>query len=330
MNILLTGVAGFIGYHVTQQLLSEGYSVTGVDNLNDYYSVSLKKARLQKLSNPSFSFHHGDICDIDFMRGVFSTSRPECVIHLAAQAGVRYSILNPFEYIRTNITGFSVVIELAKQLSISHLIYASSSSVYGGNTSFPFHEADISDSPLSLYAATKKSNELIAHSYSHLFNLPTTGLRFFTVYGPWGRPDMALYLFAEAIRNGDELQIYNNGNMIRDFTYIDDVVSAVTRLVPRPPPVARHTTESTLGLPFRVFNVGNSNPVSLLSYIEQLEISMGTTARKCFLGLQPGDVARTASNCDSLEQLIGPISHTPISLGVDKFVQWFNYYKANE
>ena len=333
MNILLTGVAGFIGYHLADSLLSEGHVVTGVDNLNSYYSVNLKKTRLDRLSkHPKslFSFHYGDICDVDFMQDIFNASRPTCVINLAAQAGVRYSLIDPFEYIRTNLTGFSVVIELSKQYEVSHFLYASSSSVYGGNDSFPYRETDSTDSPLSLYAATKKSNELIAHSYSHLFDLPTTGLRFFTVYGPWGRPDMALYLFADAIRNGKELEVYNNGNMLRDFTYIDDVVSAVSRLAPTPPPIVARSAGESKGAPFRVFNVGNSNPVQLMNYIRQLEISMGMVAQKRLLGLQPGDVQQTASNCDALEELIGPLGHTSITEGVEKFVQWFNSYNSHD
>lgn len=331
---LVTGAAGFIGMHVCLMLLDRGDIVIGLDNLNDYYDISLKQHRLSRLaSRNSFVFHRLDICHRDAIEDIFMISKPTHVIHLAAQAGVRYSLTNPHAYINSNITGFMNILESCRHNSVEHLVYASSSSVYGSNTSLPFSEHQNVDHPLSLYAATKKSNELMAHTYSHLFNLPTTGLRFFTVYGPWGRPDMALFLFAKSIYAGIPINVFNHGQMIRDFTYIDDIVEGIIRVadLPATPNDLYDPTNpdsATSCAPYRIFNIGNNQPIKLIKYIEALESSIGLKAIKNLLPMQPGDVEATAANTDLLKDWVNFKPNTPVSLGVDEFVKWYrDYYK---
>jgi UDP-glucuronate 4-epimerase len=336
MRVLITGAAGFIGMHTTLKLLARGDEVIGVDNLNDYYEVSLKEARLARLQlHPNFSFHQIDIADRSEMEALFADVRPTRVINLAAQAGVRYSLTNPHAYIDANIQGFINILEGCRHNAVEHLVYASSSSVYGGNTKLPFSEHHNIDHPVSLYAATKKANELMAHTYSHLFGLPTTGLRFFTVYGPWGRPDMALFLFTKAILENEPIDVFNNGDMIRDFTYVDDIVEGVVRLLDRPaePDPTFNSDEpdpATGNAPYRVFNIGNNQPTRLMDYIAAIEKSLGTEARKNFLPMQPGDVKSTAADTTSLEEWVKFRPNTPVDLGVSRFIGWYlDYYRIN-
>jgi UDP-glucuronate 4-epimerase len=336
MTILLTGVAGFIGMHCAERLLARGDTLIGVDNINDYYDVGLKKDRLKRLeAHPRFRFERLDIANREAVAGLFAEVRPEKVINLAAQAGVRYSLTNPHAYIDANIQGFLNILEGCRLHSVRHLVYASSSSVYGGNTRLPFSESDPVDHPVSLYAATKKANELMAHTYSHLYGLPTTGLRFFTVYGPWGRPDMALFLFTRAILEGQPIEVFNGGEMTRDFTYIDDIVEGVVRLLDRPaePDPAFDSDNpdpATSSAPYRVFNIGNSSPVRLLDYIGAVEKSLGTAARKNLLPMQPGDVQSTAADTDKLENWVSFRPATPVETGVSRFIDWYmDYYRVN-
>ncbi len=333
MKILLTGVAGFIGMHVALPLLARGDEVVGIDNLNDYYDVNLKAARLAQLtSHPNFRFVPMDVADAPAMATLFSTESFDRVIHLAAQAGVRYSLLNPHAYIQSNLLGFANVLEGCRHGSIEHLVYASSSSVYGGNTKLPFSEQDNVDHPVSLYAATKKSNELMAHSYSHLYGLPATGLRFFTVYGPWGRPDMAPMLFARAILAGKPIDVYNQGKMMRDFTYIDDIAEGVVRVLDQPATAnpaydAARPDAGSSQAPWRVFNIGNNQPIQLMVFIEALETALGKTALKNFLPMQPGDVPATYADTSALDAWVGFKPNTEVKDGVARFIDWYlDYY----
>jgi UDP-glucuronate 4-epimerase len=332
---LVTGAAGFIGMHTCLRLLSRGDRVIGLDNLNDYYDVSLKRARLARLqSQPGFSFHQLDVADRNGMNTLFLQEMPERVIHLAAQAGVRYSITNPHAYIDSNLLGFTNILEGCRHNGVQHLVYASSSSVYGGNTALPFSEHHNVDHPVSLYAATKKANELMAHTYSHLFGLPTTGLRFFTVYGPWGRPDMALFLFTRAMLAGQPIDVFNHGNMVRDFTFVDDIVEGVIRVADKPAIAnpgfdAACPDPATSSAPYRVFNIGNNQPTPLVEYIQALEKALGITAKKNYLPMQPGDVPATAANTDELDAWVGFKPNTAVQQGVARFVDWYrNYYKV--
>ncbi|MDA9010032.1 NAD-dependent epimerase [bacterium] len=333
MKTLITGAAGFIGMNCALRLLDRGDEVFGIDNLNDYYDVSLKKARLAMLRmHENFKFNKIDISDRDALADLFALLKPDRVIHLAAQAGVRYSLTNPHAYIDANLQGFMNILEGCRHHQIGHLVYASSSSVYGGNETMPFSEHDNIDHPLSLYAATKKANELMAHTYSHLYNLPTTGLRFFTVYGPWGRPDMALFLFANAMLKGNPIDVFNDGKMFRDVTFIDDIVEAVIRVLDKPatPNVnfdALHPDPATSNAPHRVFNIGNGHPTPLMDYIAALELALGVTAKKNFLPMQPGDVLATSADTSELWKWVGFKPDTNVSVGVQKFAEWYlNYY----
>jgi len=334
MKILVTGAAGFIGMHTCKRLLATGDEVVGIDNLNDYYDVNLKQARLNKLlGSPNFVFHKRDVSDAGGMKDLFGRARPQRVVHLAAQAGVRYSLINPQAYVDSNLLGFVNVLEGCRHNNVEHLVYASSSSVYGGNTKFPFSEHDNIDHPVSLYAATKKANELMAHTYSHLFRLPTTGLRFFTVYGPWGRPDMALFLFTKAILDGRPIDVFNHGKMVRDFTFIDDIVEGVVRVADKPAmaePIfdAANPDPSRSNAPYRVFNIGNNQPTPLMDYIEALEDALGKTAQKRFLPMQPGDVPATSANTDELNAWVGFRPGTEVKAGVARFVKWYREYHA--
>ncbi len=333
MKILLTGAAGFIGMTTALRLLARGDQVVGLDNLNDYYPVSLKEDRLKRLTpHDNFKFVKLDVADRVSVAALFEAERFDRVIHLAAQAGVRYSLQNPHAYIDSNIVGFTNILEGCRHTGVKHLVYASSSSVYGGNTKMPFSEHDSVDHPISLYAASKKANELMAHTYSHLFNLPTTGLRFFTVYGPWGRPDMALFLFTRAILEGRPIDVFNHGNMQRDFTYVDDIVEGVIRVLDRiaePNPDYNSSTAdpATSNAPYRIFNIGNNNPVQLLDFIACIEKAVGCPAVKNLLPLQDGDVPATYANTDALNAWVGFVPGTPIESGVERFVKWYrNYY----
>ncbi len=332
MKVLLTGAAGFIGMHVCERLLARGDEVVGVDNLNDYYDVALKEARLARLSpNPRFTLSRLDIADRSGIAELFERERPQRVINLAAQAGVRYSLVNPHAYVDSNVVGFVNILEGCRHAGVEHLVYASSSSIYGGNERMPFSEHDNVDHPVSLYAATKKSNELMAHTYSHLFNLPTTGLRFFTVYGPWGRPDMALFLFAKAILEGRPIDVFNHGRMRRDFTYIDDIAEGVIRVLDLPPAAnpdfdKQAPDPASSWAPYRVFNIGNHQPVELMAYIEALEQALGKTAQKNFLPLQDGDVPATHADTTELNRVTGFAPQTQVIDGVKRFVDWYRSY----
>ena len=335
MKILVTGAAGFIGMTTSLRLLARGDEVVGLDNLNDYYEVSLKENRLKRLTAlPGFRFVKLDVGDRAGMEKLFAEEKFDKVIHLAAQAGVRYSIQNPHAYVDSNLGGFITVLEGCRHNQVQHLVYASSSSVYGGNTRMPFSEHDSVDHPVSLYAATKKANELMAHTYSHLYGLPTTGLRFFTVYGPWGRPDMALFLFTKAILEGRPIDVFNHGNMKRDFTYIDDIVEGVIRVMdrnaaanPEYDPIA--ADPATSNVPYRVFNIGNNNPVQLLDFIGAIENALGMKAEKRLLPLQDGDVPATYANTDLLNDWVGFVPGTSVEDGVGRFVSWYrDYYKV--
>jgi UDP-glucuronate 4-epimerase len=332
VSILLTGAAGFIGYHVAQRLLADGERVIGLDNLSDYYDPALKQARLDRLTpHDAFRFERVDISDRTTMVEVFRRHRPARVVHLAAQAGVRYSIVNPLAYADANLVGFLNVLEGCRHQGVEHLVFASSSSIYGANTRLPFSVHDNADHPLSLYAATKKANELMAHCYAHLYSLPCTGLRFFTVYGPWGRPDMALFLFTRAILEDRPIDVFNEGRMQRDFTYIDDVVEGVVRVLARPPrpdPAwsGDRPDPGTSRAPYRVYNIGNDRPVELLRYIEVLEERLGRTAKKNLLPLQPGDVSVTRADVDDLARDFGYRPQTTVEEGVARFVEWYRSY----
>lgn len=332
MKILVTGAAGFIGMHTALRLLARGDEVVGVDNLNDYYDVRLKEARLARLQeHKGFRFHKLSVEDREGMAALFRDEKPQRVIHLAAQAGVRYSLENPHAYIDANLQGFMNILEGSRHNAVEHLVYASSSSVYGGNTKMPFSEHDNIDHPVSLYAATKKANELMAHTYSHLFRLPTTGLRFFTVYGPWGRPDMALFMFTKAILEGKPIDVFNNGDMVRDFTYVDDIVEGVVRVCDKPATAAEafdpsNPDPATSNAPYRVFNIGNSQPTPLMEYIHALEKAIGREAKKNFLPMQPGDVPATEADTSELEGWVGFRPGTAVAEGVRRFYEWYRAY----
>ncbi len=335
MKILVTGVAGFIGSAVASSLLQRGDEVIGIDNLNDYYDVKLKTDRLALLSGiKSFKFIKMDIADRKDSETLFREELPSRVIHLAAQAGVRYSIQNPHAYINSNLVGFTNILEACRHNKVEHLVYASSSSVYGANTQMPFSVHHNVDHPLSLYAATKKANELMAHTYSYLYRLPTTGLRFFTVYGPWGRPDMSLFLFTKKILAGEPIDVFNNGNHSRDFTYIDDVVKGVIRVTdriasPNPDWNSDKPDPGTSLAPYRLYNIGNHQPVELMRFIEILEQCLGTKAKKNFLPMQAGDVPATYANVDDLIRDVNFSPATPIDMGITRFVEWYHdYYKV--
>ncbi|KIH71412.1 NAD-dependent epimerase [Salinicoccus roseus] len=334
-KILITGTAGFIGSHMAKRLLEEGHAVVGIDNMNDYYDVTLKHDRLEILLEGRLQNYEVDISDTKSVMEIFRSEQPEIVINLAAQAGVRYSIDNPHEYITSNINGFTNILEGCRHHGVEHLIYASSSSVYGANTSKPFSTSDNIDHPLSLYAAPKKANELMAHTYSHLYNLPTTGLRFFTVYGPWGRPDMALFKFTRAMLAGEPIDVYNNGRMMRDFTYIDDIVEAITRLTKHVPAGnAKWSGESpdpaSSQAPYKVYNIGNNAPVRLMAFIEAIESHLGRVAEKHYMPLQPGDVPETYADVTDLYNTIKFKPSTDIDAGVQRFIDWYMKYYSVE
>jgi UDP-glucuronate 4-epimerase len=322
MKVLVTGVAGFIGMHVAQRLLARGDTVIGIDNLNDYYDPALKHARLAQLApHGGFKFELMDIADRLAIASLFEREKFDCVVHLAAQAGVRYSLQNPHAYVDSNLVGFVNVLEGCRHNAVQHLVYASSSSVYGGNTKMPFSESDAVDHPVSLYAATKKANELMAHSYSHLYGLPTTGLRFFTVYGPWGRPDMAYFLFTKAILANQAIDVFNHGDMKRDFTYIDDIVEGVLRVTDR-----AATPLQTSQVPHRVFNIGNHVPVQLLDFIACIEHRLGKTAQKRLLPMQDGDVPATYADMTALSEWVDFSPATSLTQGIEKFINWYASY----
>ena len=334
MKILITGVAGFIGFHVAERLLAQGHVVVGLDNLNDYYEVSIKLARLARIeSRPNFRFIRLDLADRTVMAELFAREKFERVIHLGAQAGVRYSIDNPHAYADANLVGHLNVLEGCRQNGVGHLLYASSSSVYGLNRKTPFSTSDSVDHPVSLYAATKKANELMSHSYAHLYDLPTTGLRFFTVYGPWGRPDMALFKFTQAILAGHPIDVYNQGDMRRDFTYIDDIAEAVVRLMTviptrNPDWTVESGSPAESSAPYRVYNIGNSQPVQLTEFIHELELALGVSAKMNLLPMQPGDVLETSADTSALAAAIGFKPHTPLADGLARFVGWYrDYYR---
>jgi len=329
---LVTGCAGFIGFHLSDRLLKDGHEIIGLDNLNDYYDVSLKNSRLELLQKyNNFSFVKASLEDTDTINKLFQDYEISVVVNLAAQAGVRYSLKNPRAYIDANIVGFLNILEACRNNKVGHLIYASSSSVYGANTKIPFSVHENVDHPVSLYAATKKSNELMAHAYSSLFGLPVTGLRFFTVYGPWGRPDMALFLFTKAILEGESIKVFNHGKMMRDFTYVDDIIEGIVRLIPNKPvpnPVwsGDEPDPGTSYAPYRVYNIGNNSPVELSDFIRILEEKLGKEAIKEYLPLQAGDVPRTYADVDDLMRDVGFKPSTPIEVGIERFVQWYRQY----
>ena len=335
MTILVTGAAGFIGFHTARALLERGDEVVGFDNINDYYDVALKEARLAELAPyERFTFVRGDLADKPSVDGLFAKHRPERVVHLAAQAGVRHSLTHPEEYVASNLVGFANILEACRHGGVEHLVYASSSSVYGANTRTPFSVHDNVDHPLSLYAASKKSNELMAHVYAHLYRIPVTGLRFFTVYGPWGRPDMALFTFVKKILAGQPIDVFNQGHHARDFTYIDDIVEAVVRVTDRiPGPNTDWTGEmpdpSTSSAPYRLYNIGNSQPVQLMDFIAAIETALGRKAEKNFLPMQPGDVLETYADVTDLSTDVAFAPSTPIKEGVQRFVDWYrDYYEV--
>lgn len=332
MKVLVTGAAGFIGMHTVIRLLNDGHEVIGLDNLNDYYDVNLKRARLTHIGAPNqFSFCEGDLADNDAVTELFQSHRPQVVINLAAQAGVRYGLENPHSYIQANVLGFTNVLEACRHYDVENLVFSSSSSVYGLNTSIPFSEASSANHPLALYGATKKANEMMAHSYAHLFGLPCTGLRFFTVYGPWGRPDMALFLFTKAVLAGEPLDVFNHGKMVRDFTYIDDIVEGVVRLVSKPATAdetfdtsAPNPAASTA--PYRLFNIGNGQPTPLMDYIAAIEDATGKKAIMNYLPMQAGDVMTTSADTTLLGDWVGFQPDTPVAEGVARFVAWYRDY----
>jgi len=341
MKILITGTAGFIGFHLTNRLLADGHTVLGVDNINDYYDVKLKKDRLafaginsEKLQDnvpqiseksSRYSFVKADLTNKEVINNLFEAEKPDVAVNLAAQAGVRYSLEYPQTYIDSNITGFLNILEGCRHHGVEHLIYASSSSVYGSNTNMPFSTEDRVDNPVSLYAASKKSNELMAHTYSHLFGIPTTGLRFFTVYGPWGRPDMALFIFTKAMIEGKKIDVYNFGKMSRDFTYVDDIVEGIIRLIPKPPAKSEDKTA-----PYRLFNIGYGSPVKLMDFIHEIEENLGVEADKNLMAIQPGDVPKTWADVDNLFELIDFKPQVSVKEGVKNFIDWYKeYYGVN-
>jgi UDP-glucuronate 4-epimerase len=332
MQILVTGAAGFIGFHLSQRLLSLGHQVIGIDSLNDYYDVKLKQDRLVQLTDrANFTFHKLDLADRDGIEKLFDRYEFDCVINLGAQAGVRYSLQNPRAYLDTNITGFGNILEGCRHHQIGHLVYASSSSVYGANTKIPFSIHDNVDHPISLYAATKKANELMAHTYSHLYQIPTTGLRFFTVYGPWGRPDMAPMLFTKAILAGKPIDVFNYGKMQRDFTYIDDIVEGIMQVmakIPQPNPdwSGNNPDPASSKASYRIYNIGNNQPIELMYFIEVLEKCLGVKAQKNILPIQPGDVPITYADISDLVADVGFKPHTSIEVGVQQFVDWYRAY----
>jgi UDP-glucuronate 4-epimerase len=332
MNILVTGAAGFIGFHLCRRFLADGHTVTGIDNLNDYYSVDLKKDRLALLEPENrFTFVKCDLADRERMQQLFAANTFTHVVNLAAQAGVRYSIKNPLSYVDSNLLGFANVLEGCRHTGVEHLVFASSSSVYGLNTSMPFSVHDNVDHPISLYAASKKSNELMAHSYSYLYNLPCTGLRFFTVYGPWGRPDMALFLFTKAILENKPMQVFNHGRMRRDFTYIDDIIEGVVRVtakIPSPDPSwdPAHPDPGSAPTPYKIYNIGNNNTVELGRFIEVIEEHLGRKGIKEMLPMQPGDVQATYANVDDLMRDVGFKPQTSIEEGIGRFIEWYTDY----
>ncbi|TCD57602.1 capsular biosynthesis protein CpsI [Synechococcus sp. BS56D] len=337
MTVLVTGAAGFIGFHLCRRLLEQGTPVVGFDNVNSYYDSSLKRARIAQLEASStlagipFRLIEADLEDREAVEAAFHHHKPQKVVNLAAQAGVRFSIENPAAYIQSNLVGFGHILEGCRHHGVEHLVYASSSSVYGGNTRMPFSEHHSVDHPMSLYAASKKANELMAHTYSHLYGLPATGLRFFTVYGPWGRPDMALFLFTKAMLAGEPIQLFNNGQMVRDFTYIDDIIESLMRLLEKPaaPDLSfdgANPDPATSWAPHRVFNIGNANPTPLMDYIEALEQALGVTAKKELLPMQPGDVHATAADTSALERWVDFKPNTPVTEGVARFVAWYRQF----
>ncbi len=336
MKILITGAAGFIGFHLSKKLLDQSYQVIGIDNLNDYYDPKLKEARLNILSKyDEFIFHKVDLKDKPAIDSIFETYRPTYVINLAAQAGVRYSIENPYAYVDSNLVGFMNVLEACRNYPVKHLLYASSSSVYGGNKVAPFSTNHNVDHPVSLYAATKKSNELLAHSYSHLYNIPTTGLRFFTVYGPYGRPDMAYFSFTKDILAGNPIKVFNHGKMERDFTYVGDIVEGIEKLIDNTPVANTEWDESkddlsTSFAPYKIYNIGNNNPVQLMRFINALESAIGKEAEKIYMDMQPGDVLRTFADVSDLERDVNFKPSTSIEDGLKKFVTWYKDYYTTE
>ncbi len=332
MTILVTGSSGFIGFHLCKNLILKDELVIGLDNMNNYYDKKLKEKRLGELikisSKSNFEFINANLEDKRALEFLFKKYKPNKVVNLAAQAGVRYSLENPEAYIQSNIVGFSNILEICRNNEIDHLIYASSSSVYGGNRSFPFKENQKVDKPISLYAASKKSNELMAYTYSHLYKIPSTGLRFFTVYGPWGRPDMSLFLFTDAIFNERPIKIFNKGNMVRDFTYIDDIIEGITRIISKPPQTNNLKSQSCINfsqdqVPYKIFNIGNSNPVNLMEFIQTLEETIGRKAKKEFLPMQPGDVMQTLADTTALEEWIDYKPSTSIKKGISEFINWY-------
>jgi UDP-glucuronate 4-epimerase len=331
-TVLITGAAGFIGFHLSQRLLARGDKVIGIDNLNDYYDPNLKQDRLAQLKNQeNFEFYKLDLAERKDISELFVNCQPEKVVNLAAQAGVRYSLKNPHAYVDSNVVGFVNILEGCRHSNVKHLVFASSSSVYGANTKIPFSTHDNVDHPVSLYAATKKANELMAHTYSHLYGLPTTGLRLFTVYGPWGRPDMALFLFTKAILEGRPIDVFNYGQMRRDFTYVDDVVEGIVRVLDKSPQPNPEWSSSapdpaTSYVPYKIYNIGNNNPVELSRFIEVLEKCLGRTAERNLLPLQSGDVPETYADVSDLEKDVGFKPSTPIEVGISRFLEWYRYY----
>lgn len=329
MKILVTGCAGFIGMHTCLRLLEQNIEVVGIDNFSPYYSIELKRARLSKLLKSSnFRLVEDDLVNATKIERNLASWRPDTILHLAAQPGVRYSIENPHVYAQSNLVGFLNVIEWARNWEVKHFIYASSSSVYGGNKRLPFKESDAVSHPVSLYAATKRANELIAHTYSHLYDIPTTGLRFFTVYGPWGRPDMAPFKFVESILQGKSIEIYNYGKQMRDFTYVDDIVESLVRLSEKPPSSRFFTADNSpecheSWAPYRIFNIGNSSPIQLMDFVKTLERALGTEAQKIMKSAQPGDVTATFADTSQLDAWIGYSPSTPLDVGVNQFVKWY-------
>lgn len=337
MKILITGAAGFIGFHLSKKLLDDSYQIIGIDTLNDYYDPSLKQSRLEILGKyNNFNFHKVDLKDKAEVDHIFETYQPTHVINLAAQAGVRYSIENPYAYVDSNLTGFMNILEACRNYPVDHLLYASSSSVYGGNKVAPFSTNHNVDHPVSLYAATKKSNELMAHTYSHLYGIPTTGLRFFTVYGPYGRPDMAYFSFTKDILAGKPIKVFNHGKMERDFTYVDDIVEGIVKLIEKPPVANKDWDESkddlsTSFAPYKIYNIGNNNPVQLMRFINALESALGKESEKVYMDMQPGDVLRTYADVSDLEREINFKPSTSIEDGLKKFVEWYKeYYKVEK
>ena len=337
MYTLVTGSAGFIGYHLSKRLLESGTNVIGIDNINDYYDINLKLARneeLKKLSKNNgynFNFFKINIENKEQIETIFEKFEIHTVVNLAAQAGVRYSIENPYSYITSNLSGFGNILEMCRNYHVKHLIYASSSSVYGGNNKFPFSENDSVNHPISLYAATKKANELMAHTYSHLYNLPTTGLRFFTVYGPWGRPDMALFLFTKSIIENKPIKIFNHGDMTRDFTYIDDIIESLIRVIERIPKSdpkfsTKNPSPSSSWAPYKIFNIGNSKPLPLMEFINTIEKKLGIKAKKDYFDMQPGDVSCTSADTSKLEDWINFKPDTPLKQGISEFIDWYKFF----